>query len=79
MAVDKDPVSPGEARLKQYWGYGAGSLKIQWGVPGDFNRCVLQVGRYIQNQRMLKGFCANLHKQVLGYWPGQGPHARGKH
>ena len=26
----------------------------------------------------LAGTCANLHYEALGYWPGQGPHARGK-
>jgi len=74
---DTDPMSPGEARLKRYWGWGEGALKIKWGVPGDFNRCRREVGRYIQG-RKLDGFCANLHKAVLGYWPGQGPHGKDK-
>lgn len=66
----KGPTSKGEAQLKQYWGHGVGALKIRWGQPGDFNRCVLEVGRYIHNERELKGFCANVHHDVLGTWPG---------
>ncbi len=70
MAVDPHPESGNEARLKQYWGYGAGSLKIRWGTPGDFDRCVLELSRYITSERVRKGFCANVHKMVTGGWPG---------
>ncbi len=79
MVAGKDANPSGsEASLKQYWGPGAGGIKIRWGQPGDFDRCVREVGRYITNEHELKGFCANVHHDVLGYWPNQGPHA-GKH
>lgn len=66
---DTNP-SSGEAHLKQYWGYGVGSLKIKWGTPGDFDRCVVELSRHIPSERMREGFCANVHKMVTGGWPG---------
>lgn len=71
MADPRDVgTSPGEERLRQYWGWGQGALKIQWGTSGDFTRCDRELSRYILSDRMRKGFCANLHHDVLGYWPG---------
>lgn len=73
--ADSDPrdvgTSRGERQLKQYWGTGAGALKIRWGTPGDFTRCDLELARHIPSDRVRKGFCANLHHEVLGYWPGE--------
>lgn len=62
--------SQNEARLKAYWGWGQGSFLIRWGTPGDFTRCDRELSRHIPSERMRKGFCANLHHDVLGYWPG---------
>jgi hypothetical protein len=71
MVAGQDTNStPGEQRLKWYWGHGAGSLKIQWGTDGDWTRCVAELSRYIHSDHELKGFCSNLHHEVLGYWPG---------
>lgn len=69
--------SPGEAknpvateRLMEYWAHGEGALKIKWGAPCDFCRCLTQLRKYVP-RRMLKGLCANLHHRALGVWPGQ--------
>lgn len=58
-------------RITAYWVDGRGAAKIQWGVPGDFNRCRAQLGKYVQNPAWLAGLCANLHYRALGAWPGQ--------
>lgn len=62
--------SGGTRRLKRYWAYGKGATKIRWGTPGDFNRCVRQVSKYMP-RRVAKGYCAKLHKRVVGKWPGR--------
>lgn len=59
------------ARIRRYWVRGKGAAKIKWGVPGDFNRCRLQLAKYVQNPDWLAGLCANMHKEALGVWPGQ--------
>jgi hypothetical protein len=57
-------------RLRDYWVRGPGAAKIKWGIPGDFNRCRLQVAKYIKPQ-YLNGYCANRHYDALGFWPGR--------
>lgn len=61
-------------RLKNYWRYGEGAAKVRWGFDGDFKRCVRAVRKYMTRPGMAEGFCANLHKDVLGAPPGKGPH-----
>lgn len=65
------------SRIRRYWVSGAGAAKIKWGVPGDFNRCRMQLAKYVQNPEWLAGLCANMHKEAIGVWPGQegGGHA----
>lgn len=58
------------ARIRRYWTRGKGAAKIRWGVPGDFNRCRRQLGKYV-NPAFLAGTCANMHKEALGVWPGR--------
>ena len=58
-------------RLKRYWAEGAGAAKINWGVPGDFDRCVAEVAKYMGTKA--KGYCANLHHRATGGWPGHAP------
>lgn len=70
-----DPVPT--RRITDYWVDGRGALKIRWGAPGDFNRCRLQLVKYVQNPQWLAGLCANLHYRALRTWPGQ--HGRGRH
>ena len=57
-------------RLRDYWVRGPGAAKIGWGTPGDFNRCRLQVAKYVKPQ-YLAGYCANRHFDALGFWPGR--------
>jgi hypothetical protein len=65
------------ARIRRYWVRGAGAAKIKWGVPGDFNRCRMQLAKYVQNPDWLAGLCSNMHKEAIGVWPGQeGPGGR---
>lgn len=58
-------------RITGYWVDGVGAAQIGWGVPGDFNRCRLNLGKYVKNPSHLAGLCANLHYRALGVWPGQ--------
>lgn len=58
------------SRLRKYWTQGEGALKINWGVDGDFNRCRMQLGKYV-NPAYLNGTCANLHKVATATWPGR--------
>jgi hypothetical protein len=58
-------------RVTDYWVHGRGALKIRWGQPGDFNRCRVQLVKYVQNPEWLAGLCANLHYRALHIWPGQ--------
>ena len=59
-------------RLMRYWASGKGRAKINWGVPGDFDRCVVELGKYV-GPGIVKGLCANLHKRATGGWPGHAP------
>jgi len=57
-------------RLRDYWVRGPGAAKINWGVPGDFNRCRTLLAEYVKPQH-LSGYCANRHYDALGFWPGR--------
>lgn len=60
----------GEAEnLTAYWTRGAGAAKIAWGVPGDFNRCVLQLRKYVRDP---EGLCNEYHQIAVGAPPGKG-------
>lgn len=59
------------ARIRRYWTKGEGAAKIGWGTPGDFNRCRMQLAKYVKNPDWLAGLCANMHKEALGFWPAQ--------
>ena len=58
----------GAGQLKAYWGTGVGSAKIRWNTPGDFTRCTKQLHKYLGPRA--KGYCARLHKERTGVWPG---------
>jgi hypothetical protein len=67
------------ARIKNYWAHGEGAAKINWGVPGDFDRCVAHLSKYV-SPGIVKGLCANLHHEATGAWPGHAPSEQaGKH
>src|SRR5215831_8975947 len=56
----------GTERLHQYWVHGEGAAKIRWGAPGDFERCVRHLGKYIRDP---KGYCNLAHHAALGFYP----------
>jgi hypothetical protein len=64
-------------RLDRYWTEGAGAAKIDWGVPGDFNRCVAEMRKVGVPGHMIAGHCANLHKRATGAWPGHAASEQG--
>lgn len=65
-AVSPDPRAE---KLRRYWSVGGkGGLKIRWGVPGDFRKCVRYLRKHLGPRA--KGYCANLHKRNTGMWPG---------
>lgn len=65
---------------KRYWS-GEGTSKgkrsdINWGTPGDFDRCVAEVTPHLGGKAA--GYCANLHRRATGAWPGHAPGEGGK-
>jgi phage head maturation protease len=56
----------GTEKLHEYWVHGPGAAKIRWGQPGDFDRCVTHLGKFIADP---KGYCAKAHHDALGIWP----------
>jgi HK97 family phage prohead protease len=70
--------SPGDVkatqRLHEYWVHGEGAAKIRWGQPGDFDRCVAELGRHIDNPQ---GYCNLAHHAALGIYPAT--HAKELH
>lgn len=71
MALAGD-AKPSTQRLMEYWAHGEGALKIQWGKPGDYDRCLVELGRHVKPE-ILHGLCANLHHRATGAWPGHAP------
>lgn len=65
-------------RLMRYWAEGAGAAKIQWGVPGDFDRCVAELGKHV-SPSIVKGLCSNLHQRATGARPGHAPGEEAAH
>jgi phage head maturation protease len=53
-------------RLHEYWVRGPGAAKIRWGDPGDFDRCVLHLGKFIRDPQ---GYCNLAHHAALGIYP----------
>lgn len=60
-------------KLMEYWSHGPGAAKIQWGSDGDFDRCRVQLGKYVHNPQELAGLCSNLHVRATGARPGHAP------
>jgi hypothetical protein len=61
--------------LHRYWVHGEGAAKIAWGTPGDFDRCVVELGKYIHDP---KGYCNLAHHAALGYYPATHAKMEGK-
>jgi hypothetical protein len=54
--------------LRHYWTRGEGALKIRWGTPGDWTRCVRHLTKYMGVRA--KGYCQLRHKEVTGVYTG---------
>lgn len=54
--------------LRFYWLSGDGSRKIRWGTPGDFDRCVQQVSKFMGVRA--ESYCAMQYKAATGNWAG---------
>lgn len=63
-AVSGLQTSPQGRKLFKYWRSGAGGAKIGWGTPGDYDRCVAEVGKYTPDGA--HGLCAELHIAATG-------------
>lgn len=62
--------NPNAVRLRRYWTRGeGGKLKVRWGTPGDWTRCVKYLSKYV-NPEQSKRMCANYHRTMTGMWPG---------
>jgi hypothetical protein len=59
-------------RLRRYWLYGPGALKIMWNTPGDWTRCYRLLSKYMGVRA--KGYCALRHKEATGHWTGDREH-----
>lgn len=66
--ADLRPGDGNAEQLRRYWTVGAGGVKIAWGTPGDFTRCVANLTPHLGARA--KPYCANLHKRATGMWPG---------
>lgn len=62
-------------QLRRYWSKGQGALRIAWGTEGDFTRCVTNLRKHLKDP---EGYCAEMHHDVLGYWPGDKRNRKGK-
>ena len=67
-------------RLKNFWAHGKGAAEIGWGTDGDFYRCealiqqaVTKNGQKPLPDHMIRGLCANLHREATGAMPGHAP------
>lgn len=59
-------------RLMRYWSVGPGAALIVWNSPGDYARCLVQLGKYV-GPTIVKGLCSNLHERATGFRPGHAP------
>ena len=70
---------PGDTeRLMEWWAHGPGAARIQWGVPGDFDRCVAELSEHV-SPTIVKGLCSNLHVRATGARPGHAPGEQAGH
>ena len=77
VAVLAGPVTTAAAartdeNLREYWIHGEGALKIRWGTPGAFKRCVSQLNDYSDGGTAFdpEGLCAEMYHEATGRWPG---------
>ena len=68
--ADLNPGDGNAERLRRYWSTGpGGQIKIRWGTPGDWRRCVVFLSEHMSPEQA-QGYCANLHKRNTGMYPG---------
>lgn len=60
------------ARLKFYWAHGEGAAKIAWNTPGDYDRCIVELSKYV-SPTVVHGLCQNLHEEATGFPAGHAP------
>lgn len=65
-------------KLMRYWAHGEGALKIEWGTPGDYDRCLVELGKYV-DPGMVHGLCQNLHIRATGHPAGHAPGEEAAH
>jgi phage head maturation protease len=70
LVEDRKGVPGSGEKLKEYWTKGEGAAKIRWGTPGDFDRCVRHLAKYIADP---KGYCSDMHQRATGFRPGHAP------
>lgn len=58
----------GAEKLRRYWTKGEGAAKIAWGTPGDYNRCVGHLSKYLGERA--HGYCQLRHKDATGMYTG---------
>ncbi len=56
----------------RYWAHGEGAIKIRWGTPGDYDRCLRELGKHVPPE-MIHGLCQNLHIKATGAPAGHAP------
>lgn len=59
-------------RLKNWYEHGGGAAQVNWGVPGDFMRCVAIAGKHMDPAKA-KGYCQLRHKGATGFYAGHAP------
>lgn len=66
------------ARLKDWYEHGGGAAQINWGVAGDFDRCVSIAGKHMDPAKAA-GFCQLRHKSTTGHYAGHAPGEQAGH
>lgn len=61
-------------KLKVYWTVPGheGYAKVNWGVDGDYNRCVVLLTPYV-GAKIVHGLCQNYHIAATGFPAGHAP------
>jgi 2'-5' RNA ligase len=67
---DDDYASQMPAQLRESYLRGEVAARIAWGTPGDMTRCMAQARGHGVPERMVGGMCAQLHREAVGFWPG---------
>jgi hypothetical protein len=57
-------------QLRESYLRGEVAARIAWGSPGDMTRCMAQARGHGVPERMVGGMCAQLHRDAVGFWPG---------